>query len=307
MTAYKYIFYPLTAFLLAATALVSAGCNSENNPGDKIGVSVSILPQAEWVKAIGGEHVEVNVLIPPGADPHTYNPKPSQMKALAKSKIYAAVGSGIEFELSLLEELLDINPSVLLVDCSEGVELIEMGDSQHNDEHASSHPHSQDPHIWLSLSNVSTMATNIYNGLAAVDPENKDYYRQNLDSYLAELDELDHTFRQGFAGLSNRVFIIQHPSLGYFARDYNLTQVAAEEGGSDATPKSMERTIKQARENNIKIIFVSPQFPPNVADTVAREINGVVEPLDSLAPNYKENMEHIYNIMLNAMNDGQLK
>jgi zinc transport system substrate-binding protein len=184
---------------------------------------------------------------------------------------------------------------------------MEMDNNQHNGEHSSNHTHSYDPHIWLSLSNVSTMATNIYNGLAAVDPENKDYYRQNLDSYLAELDELDHTFRQGFSELENRVFIIQHPSLGYFARDYNLTQVATEEGGSDATIQSMVRTIKQAKENNIKIIFVSPQFPPNVADAVAREINGVVEPLDSLAPDYTENMEHIYNIMLNAMNDGQAK
>ena len=112
---------------------------------------------------------------------------------------------------------------------------------------------------------------------------------------------MHRSFQEGFATLSNRVFIIQHPSLGYFARDYDLIQIAAEESGNDATMQSMVHTIEQARENNIKILFVSPQFSPNVADTVAREINGTVETLDTLAKDYKDNMTRIYNAMLSAM------
>jgi zinc transport system substrate-binding protein len=288
-------------FLLAMFSVCFLGCSVDNPTEEKLNVSVSILPQEEWVKAIGGDKVNVTVMIPPGSSPHSYEPTFSQMKALANSKIYAAVGSGIECEISFLDKLLDINPNLLLVDCSEGIELMEMGEQEHNGEHSSDGVHSFDPHIWMSLVNAPVMVTNIYNGLVAVDPANEGYYQQNLNVYLEELEEMHRSFQEGFATLSNRVFIIQHPSLGYFARDYNLIQIAAEESGNDATMQSMVHTIEQARENNIKILFVSPQFSPNVADTVAREINGTVETLDTLAKDYKDNMTRIYNAMLSAM------
>ncbi|MDD5605291.1 MAG: zinc ABC transporter substrate-binding protein [Dehalococcoidales bacterium] len=290
-----------TATILVLSLLLLSGCKHDDPYSDKVGIVVSILPQAEWVNAIGGDMVDVSVMIPPGASPHVYEPTASQMKALANAKIYIAAGSGIEFEISFLSELLDINPDILLVDCSDGVELMHTTEQQHDDEHQSDHDHSYDPHIWLSLVNASTMATNIYNGIVAIDPENIDYYRQNLDTYLGELAQMHQSFQEGFANLNNRVFIIQHPSLGYFARDYNLTQIATEEGGSDATIQSMVHTIEQAKQNNVKIVFVSPQFPPNVAEAVAHEIEGKVEPLDTLAGNYKENMQHIFNIMHQAM------
>ena len=290
--------------MLAMFSVCFLGCSADDPAEEKLNVSVSILPQAEWVRAIGGDKVEVTVMIPPGSSPHVYEPTASQMKALANSKIYVAVGSGIEFEISFLDELLDINPNLLLVDCSKGVTLMEMGEHRHNGEHSSDEVHSHDPHIWMSLVNAPVMVTNIYNGLVAVDPANESYYQQNLDVYLKELEKMHNSFQEGFATLSNRVFIIQHPSLGYFARDYNLIQIAAEESGNDATMQSMVHTIEQARENNIKILFVSPQFSPNVADTVAREINGTVETLDTLAKDYKNNMTRIYNAMLTAMGGG---
>lgn len=287
--------------MLVVALMGLTGCHQQDTPADKLGVFVSILPQAEWVTAIGGDKVEVSVMIPPGASPHVYEPTASQMKTLSRAKIYAAVGSGIEFEISFLEELLEINPDVLLVDCSQGVDLIEMDAGEHDYDYASEHQHAYDPHIWLSLVNAEIMATNIYDGMAAADPANQSYYRQNLERYLGELNEMHNDFQEGFAPLNNRVFIMQHPSMGYFANDYNLIQIAAEEGGSDATIQSMIRTIEQAKQNNVKVIFVSPQFPASVAEAVAQEINGIVEPLDSLAGNYKENMNHIFNIMHEAM------
>ncbi|MDX9802753.1 MAG: zinc ABC transporter substrate-binding protein [Dehalococcoidales bacterium] len=287
--------------MLVAALVFLAGCHQQDTPADKLGVFVSILPQAEWVTAIGGDKVEVSVMIPPGASPHVYEPTASQMKTLSRAEIYAAVGSGVEFEISFLEELLEINPDVLLVDCSQGVSLIEINENQHDDEHASEHQHAYDPHIWLSLVNAEIMVTNIYNGLATADPANQNYYRQNLEQYIGKLNEMHNAFQEGFAHLDNRVFIMQHPSMGYFANDYNLTQIAAEEGGSDATIQSMVRTIEQAKQNNVKVIFVSPQFPASVAEAVSQEIKGIVEPLDSLAGNYIENMNHIFDIMHEAM------
>lgn len=301
MTLSCHKLYLPTAIMLVVTLLACAGCKENNTSSDKLGVCVSILPQAEWVKAIGGDKVDVTVMIPPGASPHVYEPTASQMKAMTNSEIYAAVGSGIEFELNFLGKLLEINPGILLVDCSQGVQLIEVEEHQHGEEHPDEHNNSYDPHIWLSLTNTGIMATNICNGIVATDPDNEEYYKQNLNQYLNELDEMHQTFKQGFSNLVNRVFIIQHPSMGYFARDYGLIQIAAEEGGSDATIQSMVNVIEQAKQNQVKIIFVSPQFPPNVADAVAREIEGTVEPLDTLAENYCENMQNIFDLMHGAM------
>ena len=171
-------------------------------------VVVTIPPQAEFVEKVGGEHLQVTVLVPPGANPHTYEPTARQMIEVAKAKIYFQVGSGIDLELTFTEKLVKINSGIIVVNCSEGIQIVD-----------------RDPHVWLSPKNAKIIVKNIYKALVQVDPENEEYYRRNMESYLRELESLDEEIRRILENLTDRCFIVYHPAWGYFARDYNLTQI----------------------------------------------------------------------------------
>jgi len=243
---------------------------------NKIGVVVTILPQAEFVERIGGDKVRVTVMVPPGASPHTYEPTPSQLKEVSNAKMYAKVGSGIEFELAWMDKILSVNKKMLVVDCSNGIELID-----------------NDPHIWLSPKNAKIMVENIYRGLVQIDPANREYYARNKEKYLQELDKLDNEIARALSGRENRKIMVYHPAWTYFARDYGLEQIPIEREGKEPTPQGIANLIKQARENNITVIFASPQFSTKTADVIAKEINGKVVLINPLEKNYLENMRKV--------------
>jgi len=245
----------------------------------KIGVVVSILPQAEFVEKVGGDKVNITVMVPPGASPHTYEPIPSQLEGVGEAEIYIKVGSGIEFELNWIDKIVELNKEMLIVDCSEGIELIEF-----------------DPHIWLSPKNAKIIVENIYNGLVGVDPENKKYYKENKKNYLQELDKLDNEITQDLLGKVDRKIMVYHPAWAYFARDYDLEQIPVEEGGKEPSPKDLENFIKQAKENSIKIIFASPEFSTKSAEVIASEIGGAVVLISPLEKNYIENVSKIARV-----------
>ena len=243
---------------------------------NKIGVVVTILPQAEFVERIGGDKVKVTVMVPPGASPHTYEPTPSQLKEVSNAKMYAKVGSGIEFELAWMDKILSVNKKMLVVDCSKGIELID-----------------NDPHIWLSPKNAKIMVENIYQGLVQVDPANQEYYARNKEKYLQELDKLDNEIARALSGRENRKIMVYHPAWTYFAREYGLEQIPIEKEGKEPTPQGIASLIRQARENNITVIFASPQFSTKTADVIAKEIDGRVVLISPLEKNYLENMRKV--------------
>jgi zinc transport system substrate-binding protein len=268
---------------LLAILAVSRASEGETT-GGKIGVVVTILPQAGFVESVGGEKVTVIVMVPPGQDPHTYAPTLNQLLAVKQAKLYAEVGSGVEFELSHMDSIAEANRSMLVVDCSEGVELIE-----------------NDPHIWLSPRDAKIMVENICDGLIQVDPQNRDYYIQNENEYLAKLDELDADINSSLAGITNRWFIVFHPAWTYFARDYNLTQVAIEIEGKTPSPKDVADVVQEAEEHNIKIVFASPEFDVKSAQTIAEAIGGRVALIDPLAPDYINNMYQVLSELVQGM------
>ena len=264
--------------ILVAVCLIGAYLlipQTEKNE-EKIGVAVSILPQAEFVERIGGDKVKVTVMVPPGASSHTYEPTPSQLKEVSKAKMYAKVGSGIEFELAWMDKIASVNKKMLIVDCSKGIKLID-----------------NDPHIWLSPRNAKIMVENIYQGLIKIDPANQEYYARNKEKYLQELDKLDNEITQALSGKKNRKIMVYHPAWAYFCRDYDLEQIPIEKEGKEPTPQGIASLIKQARENNITVVFASPQFNTKTAETIAKEINGKVVLIDPLAENYLENMRKV--------------
>jgi zinc transport system substrate-binding protein len=231
-------------------------------------------------------------MVPPGASPHTYEVTPEQMTRLSKAKMYAKVGSPVEFELAWMDKLISVNKNMPVVDCSKGISLIESQDPEEP---------GMDPHIWLSVKNAKIMVRNICDGLVQADADNKSYYEENCNAYLEKLTELDDEFTADLSGVKNRSFIVFHPAFSYFARDYNLNQIGVEQEGKEPDADYIIRLIKEAREQDIRVVFVSPEYSSKSAESIAKEIGGKVVIIDPLARDFISNMRNIESAMKQAM------
>lgn len=293
----------LIAVLALLGLAVVPGCSSAPDDSDRVVVAVTILPQAGFVEAVGGDRVEIVVMVPPGASPHTYEVTPDQMVQLSHAAMYAKVGSPVEFELAWLDRLIAANRDMLIVNCGADIDLLHYDDDghdHHHDDHECEHDHDHghhhagpDPHIWLSVQNAKSMVSQICEGLVQVDPSHEDYYRMNCAAYLEELDVLDRELEDLLHGLENRKFIVFHPAFGYFARDYHLVQMAVQQGGNEPDAQYLVRLIEEAKEHNIRLILASPQFSTRSAEVIASEIGGEVVLVNPLARDYVSNMRAI--------------
>jgi zinc transport system substrate-binding protein len=255
----------------------SSSATSPGNASDRIKVATTIAPLGDFVNAVGGEKVEVTVVVPPGAEPHTFEPTPSLMMDVAKADLYIMNGAGLEF---WMDKLLQANKEMIVVDSSQGIGLLQESEDE------------IDPHIWLSLRNAAVQVNNICAGLIEVDSQNKDFYIKNRDAYLETLKAMDVELNRTFAGKKNKIFIVHHPAWTYFARDYNLSQVPLMENEKEPGPKYLGEVIDLARTNNITTIFVEPEYNPKAAEVMAREMNTGIVTLDPLAKNYLENVAY---------------
>jgi zinc transport system substrate-binding protein len=272
-------------FLLTIISLVLIlSCGEKHARNDKIGVVVSILPLADFVQQIGKDKVDVSVMIPPGANPHSYEPKPDQLGKVSRARMFVKVGSGVEFELVWMDKLTEINRGMVIVNSSLGIEL--MG---------------RDPHIWLSPSNAKRMVENILSGLIKLDPGNQEHYRANLNKYLGELDEIDQYIRKRLAGIKNRSFMVYHSAWSYFARDYDLEQISIEYAGKEPTALGIKNALKKAKGFDNKVVFVSPQFATKGMETVAKQIGGTIEVIDPLPQTYIANLQMVMEKLAQVM------
>ena len=254
-------------------------------------VCVSILPQKYFVEKVGGNLVHVSVMVPPGANPHLYEPKPGQMAALAKMKIYFAVG--VTFEDVWLPRLAAINPEMRIVHTEEGIQKIAMESHVHGEgKTGEDHDHQgiKDPHVWLSPPEVKIQARNILRALQEVDPLHEAVYEKNFKAFEKEINALDEDLRQIFAGKKGMKFMVFHPSWGYFARAYGLTQVPVELEGKEPKPGQLKALIELAKREGIKVIFVQPQFSARSAEIIAKAIGGQVVFADPLSPDWSNNL-----------------
>jgi zinc transport system substrate-binding protein len=298
----KGIWMVIIGGLLLASCLIAciAPEREQSAEDEPIGVVVTLLPQADFVKRVGGDHVKVTVMVPPGASPHTYEPTAGQLREVSRAEMYAKVGSGVEFELAWFDKIREVNRDMLIVDCSKGIPLIGAEYEQeqveeHADEGADEHAHEgADPHIWTSPRNARIMVENICRGLIEIDPEHEAEYTANRDGYLQELDEVDAYIHERLDQYTkHRVFLIYHPSFGYFAAEYNLTQIAIEQEGKVPSPKVIQDCIDYARQYNLSYVYVAPQFATQNAEVIAHEIGGQTVFIDPLPLDYSATMRSI--------------
>lgn len=284
--------------------------NQQENQQEKLNITVTIPPQKYFVEKIGGELVNVNVMIGPGLEPHTYEPLPQQLSQLANSHAYIAIG--VPFEEVWLDKITTANPKIIMINAGEGIEKIPLlghnhahdhqEDNQENEEHKSENE-SLDPHIWLSPKLAKIQAENIYQGLVKVNPENEQIYRENLNKFLEEIDKIEQQIKEKLTPINNRKFFIYHPAWGYFAKEYNLEQIPLEFEGQEVTSKELTNLIKEAKAENIKVVFAQPQFNSKTLEIFAREIGAEIVLLDDLAQNWSENMLATADKLAKAMSN----
>ncbi|NTV16941.1 MAG: zinc ABC transporter solute-binding protein [Chlorobiaceae bacterium] len=285
------------AFPVLLLTFFLCGCAQQSETG-KLQVVTSIEPLSYFAGRIGGRHTAVSVMVPPGGNPHSYEPSPRQMARLGDAALFIKAGSGVAFELDWMQRFLSLNPGLRVCDASLGVPLIPL--LHEGDESGNHHGH-LDPHYWLSPENGIVIANNIARSLAEADPANRSSYEVNRKKLVAELRTLDREIRQDLAGIKHRRFLVFHPAWGYYAAAFQLEQIAVEEEGKTLTPRQMQLVIAKARANRIRVVFVSPQFSTSQAETIAAEIRGVTRSVDPLSADYQGNLRRATETFISSM------
>jgi len=273
----------LLLFLLLAPLLLA-----------KPNVIVSIAPQKTFVQKIAMDMVDLTVMVPEGSSPHSYEPKPSQMIALSNADVYFGINIG--FENVWLEKFKTQNSKLLFVDISANVKRIPSAKNHHHHHDEETHHEEtdhikMDPHTWLVPKDVAIMAQSIYETLVKISPQNKEAYTKNYNAFLQEIQDTDTQIKQLFKDLPSQTkFMAFHPSWGYFAKTYDLKQIAIEVEGKSPKPKEIIRIIKEAKEDKVKVIFTQPEFSDKSAQIIAKEADVRVEKISPLNPQWSQNL-----------------
>ncbi len=276
---------------------------SESLAADKPVVFVSIVPQEFFVEQIGGGLFDVEVMVQPGANPTTYEPKPSQMAKLSRSVLYFAIG--VPFEKAWLGKIRAVNPEMHIVFTDKNIDKIAMVGHYHEVSGQNGDIHHRsgilDPHIWLSPNLVKKQAAVILAALKSIVPRQSIFLEKNYQVFIKKITTLDGQLRAVFQGERGRQFMVFHPSWGYFAREYGLKQIAVELEGKTPKLMQLQNIIHYARTNNIHILFVQPQFSTKKAKVIAREIDGEVVTADPLAKEWFANLRGVAEKFKNAL------
>ena len=291
-------------------------------------VIASIAPVEYLAKAVGGDKIEVQSLAK--GDVHSYEPKPNDMKAVAKARIFIA--AGLEFEEAWIPRFKASAKNLVVVQSDAKIAKLKeehaghakhddhntghddhkakddkhsghvtkdkhAGHAEHdekhedNEEHDKEHEAHADPHVWLNPMLAITMARNISDALIDMDKANKDFYLKNFQKLMNDLLAFDESAKNELAGLKNRKFVVYHPAWGYFAAHYDLEQISIERSGKEPKIDEMASTLKMIKDENIKVIFADPNRSQKSAQILASQTGAKVELLDPLGYNLLENLK----------------
>jgi zinc transport system substrate-binding protein len=297
----NYLRFLAPLFLLLFIQFSAISCLAE-----KIPVIASIYPVADMVRQVGGDRVKVTCVLPPGASPHTFEPKPSLVRAFSSARIFFMIGAGLEFWAGKFIKLA--GPNLLPVVLSQGVDLIASTDHDHEHESVS-HLHKKEPvvanpHIWLDPVIAKSMVNKITAALCKVDPAHLPYYHQRSWNYLKKLDGLDHLITTTIARFKNKKYVAFHPAWDYFARQYGLEPAGVIEAapGRNPTPQQIKNIIAAVKHNHIRAVFAEPQLNPRAAEIIAKEAHVKVLLLDPIGGPKQPDKNTYVNLMIHNLN-----
>ena len=287
----------MNRWLMIFVVLFMFACNNKQvKTGDLPVISTSVLPQKYFIEQIAGDMVKVNVLIPPGASPATYEPTVSQLQDLKNSMVYMRIGY-IAFELSWLDKIRSVNSEMTIIDLSEGVELI-AEEAHHGDHHTG-----VDPHIWLSPKNAKIIGKNIFDALVNQMPEKREILEKNYNAFLSKTDSLDKYITGELETLEKRGFFCYHPSLSYYAKEYNLQQYPIELEGKAPSSAHLKYLTDLGKRENIQVIFLQMQFDQHNAKVLAKETGAEIIQINPLDLEWFDQMVYITDRLKSGTNE----
>jgi zinc transport system substrate-binding protein len=274
----------ISSGISATLLLLLAGCRAAPPPEPGVArVAVSVGPQAELVRRIGGDRVAVTTLLPPGASDEEASLSPRQAFALEDVQLYVAVGHpAFPMEVRYIHPFLARHPEVRVVDMSR-------------------HSLEGDPHVWVSPETMAVAARDVAAALEAIDPAHAAEYRGNLARFLEDADRLDREIRARLSTPgASRAFLVYHPSWGYFARRYGLEQIAVEAEGKEPGAARLIQIIDRARRDRATVVLVPEGFPRDSARVIADAIHGRVVSADPLAPDWESTLLRVAEVLSHA-------
>ena len=267
-------------------------CPGKKENLEKISIYASILPQKYFIERIGGNKVNVEIMVKPGQSPETYEPTPEQIIKLSNSALFFAIG--VPFEKQFIPVIKSAIKNIKVVDTSAGVKKRYLEEHSHGEKEAMEiHEDGADPHIWLSPLAVKIQAKNIFDSLSELDPQNNEYYKKNLEDFLLDLDNIYEEIKTELRPFKGRTIFVFHPAFGYFTDEFGLNQESIETGGKEPAPATMMKIINHALEDNIKVIFTQSEFSKKNSETVANAIGSKVVELNPLSSDYLNNLRKI--------------
>jgi len=265
---------------LIVVFVISCG-QQRSDTGEKI-ITVSISPFKYFVEEIAHNDFKINVMVPSGADPHTYEPVPDQINQLRKSVAYISNGY-LGFEMTWLGRFYETNRTMKRLSLGDKIDPIVSG---HH--HEGEHVEGADPHYWVSPKCAFIMASSVKEFLVSLNPLHKQEYETNYQVLVLKIQEVDNKARELFSGMQNKSFMIYHPNLAYVARDYGLEEIPVEFEGKEPPPSRMKDLIDRARKDNLKIIFVQREYDTKNAKAIAGEIGAEIKIIDPLSENWQK-------------------
>lgn len=280
----------------------------------KLPVTASIVPLAHFCEKMGGDRVEVQVLVPPGASPHTYEPTPSVIATASRARLFVYVGQGLE---PWADRILKSRrkEELMVVEAAKGLPLIgEAGRQEHPGGAHQKQPHRHlgvNPHVWLDPVLAKEICKGIAGALMKIDPAHKEVYQRNLEAYLGELEALHLEIEAEVSKFRIREYVCFHPAYVYFSRRYGLKEAGVIElsPGREPTPRHVQKIVSAIKSRGIKVVFAEPQLSPRVAEAIAGEVGvrvAVLDPLGGIAPygsDYLALMRHNLRVLEEAMGD----
>ena len=281
----KKLLYILTLVFLCA-------CGNTTQKSDKPTITVTLEPLRYFAEAIAGEHYDVVSMVPKGSSPESYDPTPQQLVALSRSEAYLRIGY-IGFEQAWMKKLEANAPDMKVFDTSQGVDLIRGEGHWHGDHF---HEGGVEPHIWNSTRNAIIIAENVYGALCELDATHQEDYKNRLDVLKETIRRTDENVRT-FLENADSTFLIYHPALSYFARDYGLKQISIEEGGKEPSPAYLKHLIELCRQEKAHVIFVQQEFDQRNAQLIADELGIEVVTINPLSYDWDEEMIRVANAL----------
>ena len=277
----KKLIYILTLFILSA-------CGNTTQKSEKPILTVTLEPLRYFTEAIVGDNYEVVSMVPKGSSPESYDPTPQQLVNLSKSQAYFRIGY-IGFEQAWMKKLEANCPNMKVYNTSKGIDLIRDKGHWHGDHF---HEGGVEPHVWNSTQNAMIIADNIYQALCELDSTHQEDYRKRLDVLKETIRQTDANVRTLLEN-ADSTFLIYHPALSYFARDYGLKQVSIEEGGKEPSPAQLKALIETCRNENVHTIFVQQEFDQRNAQLIANELGVNIVSINPLSYDWVKEMIRI--------------